>query len=412
MATPEGASSPRRPPAVSFAETPRRRRLHNWLRRFGWLVVGTTLLSTAAAAGVALQLPRNYAARALLVVQPGASSTSPGAPANAAGLADDYAGLIPEAQSIQYSVAGAASIPRASVPKDISIVVEAATSILQITFTAPTAAGALAGIRVIAADIAGPTPLPRVITPGTIVLVNRPSRAVPTSNPEKKAIPLGLLLGVAIGGMIGVAWSRSDPIIDDPDQLAAVVDCPVWDGGTLEGPLRATLCSRLSELAGQSSLDLGLLTVGEVAPEDGVRFAQLIEKGAPEIAVHVRIVPLIAPSKGSSSGSGSPTSLHDEDLGGRDLLLLAVASHTRQQVLERAVAVLSELGLVPSWAFLLPRRAARRGRMSHDLRSATGVPRPRPSDSAAPSKNEAVDCSPATELARSHQGLADHEQLA
>ena len=114
-------------------------------RRRGVVVLAALLLGALCGLAVVHFSPASYASSALLVVPSGARSAGPGAASDAQTLAATYAAEIPQDAAVHGAIAATTGIPATQVASRLTITVESGSALLDLRFTAPSAAKAVAG---------------------------------------------------------------------------------------------------------------------------------------------------------------------------------------------------------------------------------------------------------------------------
>jgi len=224
-----GVENPRLPPSrtTSTLDLPVVERAHRapWLWRRGWILAITILAGVFGAQAIALAHSATYTARAILVVQSGAGASGPGAANDAAALAITYAAFIPTDGATIKEAARILHIPESHLAANISMSVESGTSVLVLNYTASTAAEAVVAADTISQTISQ-SPPGSGIPSKSISVVRRPISAYPTSSLRRYALPIGGVLGLAIGLIFVLAIERSDPHLDDTRSVSEVFSCP------------------------------------------------------------------------------------------------------------------------------------------------------------------------------------------
>jgi capsular polysaccharide biosynthesis protein len=201
--------SPDRPPSRRWA----------WARRRGWMVVLGLVAGAAGGYVAGAHHTTSYRATATLVVQSGASVAGPGSANDAQTLAVTYAALLPRDQAVVDRVASDLGVPASTVSRSLGVQAESGTALLQVKYTAPTAARAVAGADAVARAVSSLEPTGRAIAGGSVAVVSVAGTASPSDPLYHYALPLGAILGLFVGaGMVLVA-ERVDRRVDDPETL-------------------------------------------------------------------------------------------------------------------------------------------------------------------------------------------------
>jgi capsular polysaccharide biosynthesis protein len=197
-----------------------------WLFRRAWVIVVCTVLVVVAAFTASRHQRATYTANAILLVKPGATKSSPGAPQEAQALAATYAGLIPNDSSVVATVAAATGLSTPQVARDTTVTVINGTSLLNIRFTAATAAEALQGANAMADSLSGATPVTTAIPGGTVTVTKPATDATRHLTSKTVVLGLSLLLGLLLGGVITIIWERTDARFDKPEQITDELGIP------------------------------------------------------------------------------------------------------------------------------------------------------------------------------------------
>lgn len=359
-----------------------------WLKRRGWVVLVMTGLVTVVVVALGGETQISHRGEAILLVPSGASKEGPGSAFEANRLALTYVSLIPRDQVIMGHVADAASVSSGTASRRLAVSTVGDTSLLRITYRAPKRSEVSAALRAVSDAVTGAAPLTPTIPPGTVVLasISEPEE-IPTSSGG--SIPVGIILGSALGFAVAVTWERGDARADTPVSLADSVSCPVsslhdlasrsgvavlrrWDSlangsravallGVRSGqaPLTANVARQLVHSA--RAVGERVAVVSEVnarpKPEEGV------DTAAPSQAPVLRLVPSGAPLHGEGGESVALQS---------DFTVLVVPAATRLTEVRAAVSALRQFGVPVSWAVFVSRKLVRALRYPGSRSSAAG----------------------------------------
>ena len=116
----------------------------------------------------------SYTASATLEVRSGASSTTLDDANNAETLAVTYAAALPNDQALLSRVANQLGVSTSEVSSSISAAEEAGTSLMDVTYTAPTAAQALAGVTAVSNSASSDKRTEGAIARDSLAVVNTP----------------------------------------------------------------------------------------------------------------------------------------------------------------------------------------------------------------------------------------------
>jgi capsular polysaccharide biosynthesis protein len=202
-----------------------RRRFPKGLVRRGWLLAIALVAGSAGGWFAGAHATATYGAQATLVVQSGAGKTGPGSANDALALATTYSALIPKDQSILSTAAGTLKIPESTIQRNITVTVQNGTSLLLLSYKAPTAAQAVAGADAVARAVTSTIPLSSAIAPGSVAIVSVPTLAGKQGMLHKYGIIIGGFIGLVVGLILVLAAERADPRIDDAVAMARAVGC-------------------------------------------------------------------------------------------------------------------------------------------------------------------------------------------
>jgi capsular polysaccharide biosynthesis protein len=325
------------------------------LRRRGWVVLLATGITALVALAVASLRTPTYSAKGVAVVAANRGLT----PDQAIGLAVTDAVLIPQDAAIARSVARAVHTTTKDIQSRLSASNDPTTAILRIDYQGTSASNAQAGATAALRSIAGPQPVSPNIASNSIQIVRLPtppsaSRGVPT------LVAIGIILGLALGSLLLVAWERADPRIDDIDDLGAAAASPATSFDSMSDATSAALLERWRELAGQAPRSVALVPATEGLEASLGDIACVLELTDENTTA---VLPV-------ESQSSLPT--HGETFlfvggvpGGRhagegvalacDLTVLVVERGTSRMDLRRVLEVLRRFGIHPAWSILVSR---------------------------------------------------------
>jgi capsular polysaccharide biosynthesis protein len=333
--------------------------------------VGIIALATLCCAGVTYALSgtvaKKYSAEAVVVV----ASSRQVTPDQANRLAITDAALIPKDEAIGRHLAAELGTTISEVRRRLSVTNDPETALLRIDYRGATASDARSGAIAVARSITGSNPESNNIAPKSIEIVQLPNR-VSAASSLGTLMPVAVILGLALGAVLAVAAERADPRIDDLEDLAAAVSCPVSRVDGLSSSAASALLTRWTALAGLRPISVALLPVDErfepslppvartLALADERERAVVID-AVPELPSHsvrtesqgvqaadLRLLTAGVPG-GTSAGEGVAL--------GADLTVLVLEPGTRLAKLRNAVEVLANFGTAPAWAVLVSREA-------------------------------------------------------
>jgi capsular polysaccharide biosynthesis protein len=317
----------------------RRRHFPKGLIRRSWLLALALIAGSAGGWFAGVHAGTTYSAVATLVVQSGAGQTGPGSANDALALATTYSALIPKDHSILSAAARTLNTSTKAVEHDLSVTVESGTSILLVDFSAPTAAGAVAGADSIARGVASNTSLTAAIPAGSVAIVNVPDTAQRQGTLHKYGIALGAFLGLVLGLILVLAAERADPRIDDAVAMATATGCRA---ALVPDDLSFAEVARVLSDAGTGTG----LTVVPIAVSDTALTMELARGLRPCWPVNG---PAVAISPSFSSGV-------IELSRGTGPTVLVSHPGTRQRDIVAAAERLRMIGRPPVWAVLASRR--------------------------------------------------------
>jgi capsular polysaccharide biosynthesis protein len=214
-----------------------------WLRRRAWMLALGMVAGAVGGLAAAGHGAPSYGATSVLVVQSGASTTGPGSANDAEALATTYAALIPEDQQLVKRTARALGTAPTAVSGHLQVEAEAGTSLLQLHFTAASAAAAVRGASEVARLLTSTSPPGHAIPAGSVAVVSSPTGAARSGSLHAYGLPLGVLLGLLVGLVAAMVAERVDRRVDDLEGLGDGVGCPVTavPGGITAAELAAAL---------------------------------------------------------------------------------------------------------------------------------------------------------------------------
>jgi capsular polysaccharide biosynthesis protein len=326
------------------------------LRRRGWVVALTVVVAALFAYVVASTRAPKYTAEGVAVVAAGARLT----PDQANGLAITDAVLIPKDDTIAAYVARSLGTTVKQVRDRLGIFNDATTAILRIRYTGRSAAAAREGATAALHAIAGPHPVSRNIAPSSIQVVRFP--ATPTGvKGVSTLVVIGLIVGLALGFLLLAAWERTDPRIDDVDELAAAAAAPTTSFDSLSESGAAALLERWRKLAGRETMSVAFVPATARLEQNLEDLVALLAFSDESTIVSTR------PPTHSDSPRGDETSFVVGGVPGgaqagegvalqSDLTVLVVEHGTRRADLTQALEALHRFGIHPDWTMLVSKR--------------------------------------------------------
>lgn len=212
-------------PALTTAVVTSRARFPRGLARRSWLLVVALVAGSAGGWFAGTHATTSYGAQATLVVQSGAGKTGPGSANDALALATTYSALIPKDQSILSTASATLKVTPGTIEKNLTVTVENGTSLLLLSYSAPTPQQAVAGADAVARAVASSVPLTPAIAAGSVAIVSVPNSASKKGMLHKYGIVLGGFIGLVVGLILVLAAERADPRIDDAVGMAGAAGC-------------------------------------------------------------------------------------------------------------------------------------------------------------------------------------------
>ena len=310
-----------------------------WLFRRGWVLVIVTLLVTLTAVGVSGLKGTTYSSDAILLVNPGATNTSPGSSQEAQALAATYAGLIPTDYAVLRAVSQATGLTQAQVKSGTTVTVVNGTSLLNLRFSSPRATTAVVGVTAMSEAISGAHPATVAIPAGTMAVVHGASTPVGHSKKLIEVVILGILIGLLLGAVIVIVWERADARFDRPGQVTGQLGIPTRSLGHLNTDSAMAMTDRWRSLAIIDEPTIALLS--------GVTGMQATT------AVVGRELASLAPSVHLRAGGAPGDENGDRVAQFANLTVLVIPREARVRAVLRSVDFLSQIGVRPAWALMV-----------------------------------------------------------
>ena len=310
-----------------------------WLFRRGWVLVMVTLLVTATAVGVAGLKHTTYSSDAILLVNPGATNTSPGSSQEAQGLAATYAGLIPSDSTVLNVVSAATGLTQNQVKTGTSVTVVNGTSLLDLRFTANAPSVTTAGVNAMSRAISGAHPATAAIPAGTMTVIHGASAPVSHAKKLVEIVILGLLLGLLLGAVIVTIWERADARFDRPGQLTGQLGIPARSLQHLNADSATAMTERWRSLATGDDPTIALLSGVVGMQETTETVGQRLAEVAPN--AHIRT-------------GGAPGDENGDRIAQlASLTVLLVPREAKVRAVHRSVDFLEQIGVRPAWALIV-----------------------------------------------------------
>jgi capsular polysaccharide biosynthesis protein len=312
-----------------------------WLRRRGWMVALAVLAGAVGGWFTGARHATSYQAQATLIVQSGATQAGPGNANDALSLAITYSAVIPTDVTLLRTSARTLGTTESDVAAHVSSSVQTGTSVLLVSYTAPTPAQAEKGARAVARATTSDPAVSRTIPAGSVQIVHLPTTAAAADTLKKYGAPIGALLGLALGLIVVVAAERADPRIDDTEALAAAADSPVT---AVPGEVTDAELARAIGLRGSSGDDMTIVPLTAVEEKAGAALAERLRRCWPVEAAGINVV-----SGPAFDGGGVDLAR------GEGPTILVVGSGTAQRSVRSSVERLRLLGRAPVWSVLVRR---------------------------------------------------------
>ncbi len=348
------------------------------LRRRGWVLLVTVVVAAVCAFVVASTRGTTYTAQSTAVVAASNSAHSVVTPDQANLLATTYAVLIPKDTAILHSVATTLGTSVSDVQDRLSVFNTTGTALLTIEYRGTSVANSIAGTTAALTAIAGPNPVSSNIIPGSVGAVQAPTTATSSKSVAVLAA-IGVIVGIALGLLLIVAWERIDPRIDRPEDLSQEVGSPTSPVSAISESGVNALIARWKALADHGPSRIALVPV---TPD--------VQADLPKVALMFSQVQAI---QGNGNGNGAeapwwtqmdahiaesqdltqpiricpPTMIACDvpsadftalrSIMDCDLVVLVARRGTPRAALRETLDSLTEFGVSPKWAIFLGSRA-------------------------------------------------------
>jgi hypothetical protein len=328
--------------------------------RRGWIVVVAVVLVTALAAFVDSMRSGKTVAEAVAIIPAGAGEDGPGDAVQATQLAQTYVEAIPIDDSVTNAIAEAIDRPVEDVEESITVVGNPETSVLRLRYEDTERDRAVAAAGALLEGVSGRRPDAQSVAPGSLRVVSEPSVLRESAGGSSAAIPIGVILGLGLGLVLMVAWERSDPRIDGPEELADAAGTPATALDDVAPGNIDALLDRWRRLAGDGGgrQVIGLLA-GTRRSEDLVRPTANELAGLSAANGHTLRVATSSSSNGSEPGlvvvtGGMPGGPAAGEAVATDasVVVVAVERGARATEIRATLAVLEQFGARPAWALL------------------------------------------------------------
>lgn len=345
------------------------------LRRRGWVLLVTVVVAAACAYVVASTRGATYTAESTAVVADNSKEAlNVVTPDQATELATTYAVLIPKDAEFLQNMATTLGTSVSEVQDRLSVFNSPGTALLVIEYEGTSADNAIAGATAALHGIAGAHPVTPNIIPLALGAVQAPTTAS-ASRDVAVLVAIGVIVGIALGLLLIVAWERVDPRIDRPEDLSQEVGSPTSPVSEISESGSNALIARWKELARPGPSRIALVPVTADVQADLPRVALKFSQGGgngngAEPPWWVRTCDRIADSGDRTQpvGNGTPMVIACEvpsaDLTALqsimdcDLVVLVARKGTPRAALRKLLESLTEFGVSPKWAIFLGSRPA------------------------------------------------------
>jgi capsular polysaccharide biosynthesis protein len=354
-----------------------------WVRRRGWIILLTAAAVTAGSFLGNDSKTTTYTAEAFLFVPSGAGANGPGNAFEANRLALTYVASIPHDSAILSHVAEAVGSTPDQVDDDLGVNTTGDNAVMRISYSSEDEQKALQAVKAATEVITGSNGFGTASIPaGAVITLNLP---LDTSSSSGGLFtpPVALIVGLALGVLLGAIRERSDARVDTSEQLVALVTTPVSDA-TASGPSPALVRRWVSNYTGPL-VRIGLLAGPPGSMRASAWVADWLASAYPEIfpavgsAFASRVVqvdPYVEPKAKQSARRSSSREPLDVELiaagtaiGGENgepaaleahLCVLVVPAGSRAKHVTRSVRTLRQLGIEFTWTVLVPPARQRR----------------------------------------------------
>jgi hypothetical protein len=312
-----------------------KRLLPPWLRRHWWVLALCFLAGLSGGYEARSSAKVMYSASAELIVESGAGPLGPGSANDANALALSDASIIPSDEATLALVAAETGTPLAEVTKSVTAEAVSGTSVINVSFKAKNASNAIADVNDVAQALSAGGPGAAIPT-GSLVVVQLASTTSRVGLVHSYGIPIGVILGLFIGGIAVLAIERADPRVDDVEDLARITGTTA---SAFPGPLPMVELAWNIALASGDAPDVTLVPLSRAEEAQAEILWRYLTMGANQPTLLLNFA-ASSKSPGSFLAQGSgPT-------------VVVVRPNTRARVLQASVLRLQMLGRSPVWAVL------------------------------------------------------------
>jgi capsular polysaccharide biosynthesis protein len=309
-------------------------------------------------------------AKAAAFVPPNPAQEGAGDADAAIKLATTYAGLLPEDSEVIRYVAHRSGLSQADVRSGLTVTNDANSAVIRVRFRSKDAASASEATRAFATAVAGPSPVSDSIAPRSLSVVRLPDKGDAPAAGSTKTVAIGLILGLALGIILLIAWERADPRFDSSRRLSEGLGVPVSEFDRMSAGSVVALIDRWHRVTGHSPSRVAVLAaVPKAEAATGDVIDRLVEAAADDGRA-------VSDGRGESGfgpvtidgtltlvAGGTPgTEAAGERLAAAaDMTALVVPKGARGARVSRSLSVLEQFGVKPEWALLVRVMRWRRG---------------------------------------------------
>jgi capsular polysaccharide biosynthesis protein len=344
------------------------------LRRRGWVLLVTVLVASACALVIGVIRGTTYTAESTAVVAvKSKAAINAVTPDQAVQLATTYAVLIPKDAAFLQNMATTLVTSVAEVQSSLSVFNSPGTSLLVIDYEGTSAHKAIAGATAALNGITGAHPVTPNITPRSLGAVQVPTTAS-ASKDVTVLVAVGVIVGIALGLLLIVAWERVDPRIDRPEDLSHEIGSPTSPVNEISESGVKALLARWKALAEPGLFSIALVPVTPDVQADLPRVAQSFSQvgensngaetpwwdqtplrldGSEGLTRPIgNSAPLVIPCEVPSADLNALKTIMD-----CDIVVLVARKGTPRATLRELLETLMEFGVSPKWAILLDSRS-------------------------------------------------------
>jgi len=284
----------------------------------------------------------SYSATTVLVVQAGGSTVATSSADGAEELAVTYAALIPDDQALLGRLAAETGTSPSEIGHRLSVQAESGTALIEVHFTGSDPVSAVDGANAVARALTSASPPGRAIVPGSVTTVSPARSGSRTGTLHKYGLPLGVLLGLAVGGGAALVAERTDRRVDDLDTLGDVVGC-----SATVAPGGISTAEMAHALVGPKDDQVTVVPLRPRQSAAALALSRSLEAAWPSSSYGCEVRPPVV--------AGPPFEVAPESLSqGAGVTVMVVGSGERLDAVQEAADRLRLLGRSPGFAVLVP----------------------------------------------------------